>query len=80
MTATANTAPSAAPAGRHPLRQPLVWLVFGIPAATVVAGVFTIWIAMTSADRPIPDRFEKRGLAVSAPQAPGSTPPAAGTR
>ena len=75
-----STPVTAAEIGRHPLRHPLVWLVFGIPAATVVAGVFTIWIAMTSADRPIPERFEKQGLAVSAPEAPGQPAPSTGAR
>ena len=30
---------------RPPWREPLVWMVWGIPALTVVAGLFTWWIA-----------------------------------
>ncbi|MBF1235527.1 MAG: hypothetical protein HXM43_06910, partial [Lautropia mirabilis] len=33
--------------------QPLMWLVVGIPAATVVAGLFTLWIAVHGADTPV---------------------------
>jgi hypothetical protein len=46
-------------------REPLVWLVVGIPAATVVAGVFTWWIAAQRADSNVADDHYKRGLAIN---------------
>ncbi len=33
-------------ARRHPLREPMLWLVIGLPAAAVVAGLLTLWIAI----------------------------------
>ena len=45
--------------------QPLMWLVVGIPAATVVAGLCTLWIAIEHADRPIATDYVKQGMAVS---------------
>lgn len=46
-------------------REPLVWLVVGIPASTVVAGVFTWWIAAQRADSNVSDDYYKRGLAIN---------------
>ena len=46
-------------------REPLVWLVVGIPAATVVAGVVTWWIAAQRADSNVADDYYKRGLAIN---------------
>ena len=46
-------------------REPLVWLVVGIPAATVVAGAFTWWIAAQRADSNVADDYYKRGLAIN---------------
>jgi hypothetical protein len=31
---------------RHPLREPMLWLVIGLPLAAVVAGLLTLWIAI----------------------------------
>lgn len=45
--------------------QPLMWLVVGIPAVTVVAGLCTLWIAIEHADRPIATDYVKQGMAVS---------------
>lgn len=39
--------------------QPLMWLVVGIPAATVVAGLFTLWIAIHGADTPVGSDYVK---------------------
>jgi len=50
---------------RNPASEPLVWLVWGIPAATVVAGVATFWIATHGADPTVSDPIDKRGLAIS---------------
>ena len=46
-------------------REPLVWLVFGIPALTVVAGLTTLVIAARGADLLVRDDYRKYGLAVS---------------
>jgi len=46
-------------------REPLVWLVVGIPALTVVAGFVTWWIAAQRADSDVADDHYKRGLAIN---------------
>lgn len=33
---------------RHPLREPMVWLVWGLPALVVAASIATIWLAAGS--------------------------------
>jgi hypothetical protein len=45
--------------------EPLVWLVFGIPALTVVAGLTTVWIAVQRADSNVAEDYYKRGLAIN---------------
>jgi hypothetical protein len=45
--------------------EPLVWLVFGIPALTVVAGLITAWIAVHRADSNVAEDYYKRGLAIN---------------
>jgi hypothetical protein len=46
-------------------REPLVWMVWGIPALTVVAGLFTWWIAAQRADSNVAEDYYKRGLAIN---------------
>lgn len=46
-------------------REPLVWMVVGIPAATIVAGLFTWWIAAQRADSNVADDWYKRGMAIN---------------
>ena len=64
-------APSASPAParvtmqRHPLREPLVWLVAGIPLLTIVAGLVTLWIAFQRADSNVTDDYYKEGLGIN---------------
>lgn len=38
------------PADHKPWRNPMVWLVVGLPLAAVVAGFITLWIAAHDAD------------------------------
>lgn len=57
------TAPSTAP--RPAWKEPLVWMVWGIPALTVVAGLTTWWIAAQRADSDVADDHYRRGLAVN---------------
>lgn len=50
---------------RSPWREPLVWMVWGIPALTVVAGLFTWWIAAQRADSNVAEDYYKRGMAIN---------------
>jgi hypothetical protein len=62
-----ETPMSAAPIEpvRPPWREPMVWMVFGIPGLTVVAGLFTWWIAAQRADSNVAQDYYKRGLAIN---------------
>jgi hypothetical protein len=46
-------------------KEPLVWMVVGIPAATVVAGLTTWWIAAQRADSNVYEDWYKRGLTIN---------------
>ena len=52
-------------AHRHPLREPLVWLVAGIPLLTIVAGLVTLWIAFQRADSNVTEDYYKEGLGIN---------------
>jgi len=54
-----------APVHRHPSREPLVWLVTGIPLLTIVAGMVTLWIAFQRADSNVTEEYYKDGLAIN---------------
>lgn len=41
-----NDAPHSHPHGRAPWREPMLWLVVGIPVAAVLAGILTVVIAV----------------------------------
>lgn len=43
-------------------REPLVWLVIALPAAAVIAGISTVFIANNSSDSLVVDGFQKVGL------------------
>jgi hypothetical protein len=62
-----ETPMSAAPpdAPRPPWREPLFWMVWGIPALTIVAGIVTWWIAAQRADSNVAEDYYKRGLAIN---------------
>ena len=47
---------------------PYIALVVGIPAATVVAGIVTFWVAAHGADPIVTEPVVKRGLAVEDPR------------
>jgi len=53
------------PPPRPPWREPLVWLVFGIPAITIPAGLVTWWIAAQRADSNVAEDWYKRGMSVN---------------
>lgn len=46
-------------------REPWPWLLMAGPAAVVVAGIATIWIAFTSSDGLVVDDYYKQGLAIN---------------
>jgi uncharacterized protein len=54
-----------APPHANPWREPLVWMIVGIPALTVVAGIVTFWIAAQRADSNVAVDYYKRGLTVN---------------
>jgi hypothetical protein len=46
-------------------REPWPWILMSGPAAVIVAGAATIWIAVSSADGVVADDYYKRGLAIN---------------
>ena len=69
---------SARPAGsiRHPpsashptakpwFKEPWPWILMAGPAAVVVAGAVTIWLAFQSADGLVADDYYRRGLTIN---------------
>ena len=47
-------------------REPWPWILMSGPAAVIVAGLATTWIAYATADGLVADDYYKRGLAVNA--------------
>ncbi len=52
-------------AGRRWYREPLVWLVIAIPAASVVMGGVMIWLALASDDGLVTDDYYRKGLEIN---------------
>lgn len=46
-------------------REPWPWILMAGPAAVVVAGAVTIWLAVTTSDGLVADDYYKRGLAIN---------------
>jgi uncharacterized protein len=46
-------------------KEPWPWILMSGPAAVIVAGVFTTWIAFASADGLVADDYYKQGLAIN---------------
>ena len=46
-------------------REPWPWILFGIPAATVLAGVVTISVAFSTFDGVVADDYYRQGLAIN---------------
>jgi len=46
-------------------REPWPWLLMAGPAAVVLAGAATIWVAIASSDGLVADDYYKRGLAIN---------------
>ena len=61
-----STLPMADAAPQPWYREPWPWLLMAGPAAVIVAGVFTAWLAVTTSDGLVADDYYKRGLAINA--------------
>ena len=46
-------------------RERFVWLVISLPASAIVAGIITIWIAISTSDGLVADDYYKQGLAIN---------------
>lgn len=57
----ANAIPGAAPWWRFPL----VWMVIAGPAAVVVAGIATVWIAVLTPDPVVAEDYYRRGMQIN---------------
>ena len=44
--------------------NPALWAMIGIPLATVVASVFTLWLAYSGAEPELPERYAWEGAAL----------------
>jgi len=60
-----DTDPSSANAAPAWYRQFWPWFLFGLPAAVVVAGLATWWIAERHADHLVVDDYYREGLAIN---------------
>ena len=47
-------------------KEPWPWILMSGPAAVIIAGAVTTWIAFSAADGLVADDYYKRGLAVNA--------------
>ena len=47
-------------------REPWPWILMSGPAAVIVAGALTTWVAFATSDGLVADDYYKRGLAVNA--------------
>lgn len=46
-------------------REPWPWILISVPATAVVAGIVTLWLAVSSADGLVAEDYYKRGLAIN---------------
>jgi hypothetical protein len=46
-------------------REPLVWMLIGIPLSSVVMGVVMLWLSVASFDGLVADDYYKRGLEIN---------------
>lgn len=54
-----------APSTRRWFQEPLVWLVVSLPLSAVLAGFWTLWLAVRSADGLVVDDYYRQGLAIN---------------
>lgn len=64
-----DSASPGAPAASGARRNPALWVVIGIPAIAVVAGLATVTLAYRGGDVPLPDRYHWEGSQLGADQA-----------
>ena len=46
-------------------KQPLVWMIIAIPLSAVLAGIVTLYLAITTDDGMVADDYYKQGLAIN---------------
>jgi len=46
-------------------RERLVWMLIALPGSAVIAGIVTIWLAVTTSDGLVADDYYKQGLAIN---------------
>lgn len=46
-------------------REPWPWILISVPATAVVAGIVTLWLAISSADGLVAEDYYKEGLAIN---------------
>jgi uncharacterized protein len=61
MSGSVNSAEAAAPWWR----EPWPWILMSGPAAVIVAGLATAWVAWSGADGLVAEDYYKRGLAIN---------------
>lgn len=57
--------PNPAPQSKPWYREPWPWFLISLPAAAVIAGLATVWIAYQSADGLVVGDYYKAGLAIN---------------
>lgn len=63
---TTETTIAASPAASGPWwRYPLVWMVIAGPAAVVVAGFATLWLALGTPDPVVAGDYYRRGVEIN---------------
>lgn len=65
MTFRTTSTVASAVAVRPWYREPWPWLLMGGPALVVVAGCYTLWLAIASNDGLVADDYYKQGLAIN---------------
>jgi len=75
-----SVSPASTSTGRPWYREPWMWLVAGVPAATVVGGLVTLFLAASGDDAIVRDDFRKEGLAIYADPRRDAAAAAAGAR
>ena len=45
-------------------REPIAWLVFGIPVAAILSGIAMLWVSISTYDGIVVDDYYKKGLAI----------------
>lgn len=62
---TGHPSPVTRHAFRPWYREPWPWILMAAPAAAIVGGAITIWLAVVSADGLVADDYYRQGLAIN---------------